>query len=453
MALSAARGQLASAQVAGDNQVTILVTVLSPPIRYNWGHEGRTIFAAAPPWRPPPHGPEDGRGDSAMSETVPRGREEDGQREADMLPAAHADEARRPGRGRRTVVVVTVVVVLGGGAAIAWSTGAFGSSGSTGDGRLAAPPAFQTVIRENLSSQTPVNGTLGYAASYTVRGQGSGTLTWLPSLGQVIRQGQALYRVDNGVPVVLLYGSVPAWRALTEGVTGADVTQLNHDLVNLGYANRSDISELGWDYYSWETGAAVQRLEEGLGVSNPSASLSLGSVVFEPEALRVSNVLGSLGGSASGPVLAATSDRRIVTVSLNTSQESQVKAGDAVTVTLPDGTNTPGTISSVGTVASGTGSNATIPVYVTLTRSSAAGSLDQAPVTVEITADSAPNVLAVPVDALLAQPDGGYAVEVIGAGNTRHLVPVTLGIFDDAAGMVQVTGTLAPGEHVVVPST
>ncbi len=92
-------------------------------------------------------------------------------------------------------------------------------------------------------------------------GNGGGTLTWLPSAGKVIRQGQVLYRVDNGTPVVLLYGSVPAWRNMSEGTTGEDVTQLNHDLVDLGYANSSDIGALGWDYYSWETRYAVERLE------------------------------------------------------------------------------------------------------------------------------------------------------------------------------------------------
>jgi hypothetical protein len=54
------------------------------------------------------------------------------------------------------------------------------------------------VVREELSSQTPVTATLGYAGSYTVRGQGSGTLTRLPSAGQVIRQGQVLYQTGNG---------------------------------------------------------------------------------------------------------------------------------------------------------------------------------------------------------------------------------------------------------------
>ena len=56
---------------------------------------------------------------------------------------------------------------------------------------------------------TPVTATLGYAGSYPVAGQGGGTLTSLPPAGQVIGQGQVLYKTDNGSPVVLLYGSVP----------------------------------------------------------------------------------------------------------------------------------------------------------------------------------------------------------------------------------------------------
>jgi hypothetical protein len=349
--------------------------------------------------------------------------------------------------------VLVPVLLLAAGAGIAWSAGAFRSPGSSGTGQGAPPPATQPVAREDLSSVTPVNATLGYAGSYTVRGQGGRTLTWLPSAGQVIGQGQVLYRLDNGVPVVLLYGGVPAWRTLDEGLTGADVAQLNHDLVTLRYANGSDISALGWDYYSWETAYGVQQMESALGVSSPPGSLPLGSVVFEPAAIRVSDVLGSLGGPGIGTVLAATSDQHVVTIPLSTAQESEVAVGDAVTVTLPDGTSTPGKISSVGTVASRTASYATIQVTVTLRHPSAAGTLDQAPVTVYITTASAGNVLVVPVGALLAQSSAAYAVEVVGLGNTRRLVPVTVGIFDDNSGMVQVTGALAPGEQVVVPAT
>jgi hypothetical protein len=71
---------------------------------------------------------------------------------------------------------------------------------------------------------------------------------------------------------------------------------------------------------------------------------------------------------------------------------------------------------------------------------------------VNITTATARSALVVPVGALLARSSGGYAVEVTGAGNARHLVPVTTGIFDDADGLVQVSGALTPGQLVVVPA-
>jgi hypothetical protein len=365
--------------------------------------------------------------------------------------AAAAAGARLPGR-RPAAAVLLLLVVLAAGAGIGWGAGALGPAGSPGAGPGAPPPATRPVVREELWSTTPVTATLGYSGTYTVRGPGGGALTSLPAAGQVIGQGQVLYRVDDGTPVALLYGPVPAWRALAEGLTGADVAQLNRDLVALGDASGPGISALGWDYFSWATLDGVQRLESALGVSGPPGSLPLGSVVFEPGAIRVTSVLASLGGPAAGPVLAATSDRHAVTIALSTGLQARVAAGDPVTVTLPDGASTTGTISSVGTVASGTAGAATIPVTVTLTRPAAAGTLDQAPVTVYITTGASPGpVLAVPVTALLARP-AGYAVEMAGAGHRRRLVPVTAGIFDDNSGLVQVTGALAPGEHVVVPA-
>jgi hypothetical protein len=386
-----------------------------------------------------------------VCETVSSGKGT-GQKEAGPTAA----RARGP-RGRNRLAALSVVVVVAAGAVSGWRATAFAPPANPGSGPGSggpAAPATAAVTRQDLSAVTPVTATLGYAGSYPVTGQGGGTLTWLPSPGQVIKQGQALYRVDNGSPVVLLFGSVPDWRSLDEGATGQDVSQLNHDLVHLGYADRTDITALGWDYYSWETASAVQRLEAHLGVSVPPGSLTLGQLVFEPQTLRVAQVTGSLGGPASGTVLTATSDRHVVTISLSTSQESEVAPGDAVTVTLPDGATTSGRIFSVGTVASGTAAAATVPVMVTLTHPSAAGTLDQAPVTVNVTtASSQGPVLAVPVGALLAQAPGGYVVEVVGPDGTRRYVPVQPGIFDDADGLVQVTGALTPGQSVVVPAT
>jgi hypothetical protein len=385
-----------------------------------------------------------------VSETVSRGREAG--RQVEVLAAGEA----KVSRGRRRWVALGIVAVVAAGVVSAWRAGVFSPAASSGAGRQGAPPATAAVTRQDIAATTPLTATLGYAGSYPVRGQGGGTLTWLPSAGQVIRQGHALYKTDNGSPVVLLDGSVPAWRSLDEGVTGEDVSQLNHDLVALGDADSADISALGWDYFSWATAAGVAKLQSALGVSSPSGSLPLGSVVFEPEAIRVGQLTGSLGGPASGPVLAATSDRHVVTVPLDASQQGEVKAGDRVTVTLPDGT-TPGVVSSVGTVAttsqSGGNATTTIPVQVTLTDPQAAGTLDQAPVTVNITTATARGALVVPVTALVAQSPGRYVVEVVGPENTRRWVPVTPGIFDDASGLVQVTGALTPGQRVVVPAS
>ena len=216
-----------------------------------------------------------------MSRTVSRGGEV-GQR--DVAGGGAEDPAKRccAASRRRPVAVALVLVVLGAGAGIAWTAGAFRSQNSSGTGQGAPPPAMQPVIQENLSSQVPVTATLGYADSYTVQGQGGGTLTWLPTAGQVIGEGQVLCRVDNGTPAALLYGVVP--RADPGGGAdrgGRDPAESRPGGA-LGYASSSDISTLGWDYFSWETAYGVQQMESALGVSSPPGSLPLGSVVFEP---------------------------------------------------------------------------------------------------------------------------------------------------------------------------
>jgi hypothetical protein len=273
---------------------------------------------------------------------------------------ATAEGAQGP-RVRGRWVTLGIVAVVAAGAVSAGSlwalrAGVFSPAAAAGPGPGAAAPATAAVTRQHLIATTPQAATLGYAQAYTVTGQGGGTLTRLPPPGTVIRQGQALYQAGAGSPVALLYGTVPDWRALYEGMTGEDVSQLNHDLVGLGYADRSDVVLLGWDYYSWETAVGVQELGEHPGVSWPSGSLSLGQVMFEPEALRVSQLTGSLGGSATGPALTATSDRHVVTIALGASQQSEVRAGNPVSVTLPDGTTAPGVVSLVGTVVTAPGS-------------------------------------------------------------------------------------------------
>jgi hypothetical protein len=84
----------------------------------------------------------------------------------------------------------------------------------------------------------------------------------------------------------------------------------------------------------------------------------------------------------------------------------------------------------------------------------ATGNLDQASVEISITSNSATNVLVVPLDALLALANGGYALEVIGPKGMHTLEPVTVGLIDDGTERVQVSGPgVAAGQRIVIPAT
>lgn len=357
-------------------------------------------------------------------------------------------------RRRRTVVVVVMVVVAGAGAGLA-VTRPFGGPARPASIDNGAPTAVANVTRGTLSARTSVNGTLSYAGGFTVINQAHGTYTKVPHAGQIVHSGQVLYRV-GGAPVVALTGaSAPAYRALSKGLSGTDVQQLNAGLVALGYATRAQLNPRSRTFGA-ATAYAVKRLQAHLEVKE-TGRLDLGQAVFLPrDTVRITKVNATYGGPAApgSPMLQGTSTNRRVSVALDASGQAQVKTGDKVTITLPNGKTTPGTVASVGTVAKKSSSGATINVTITPSNPKATGRLDQAPVSVSIVTGSARNVLTVPVNALLALVGGGYAVEVADTSGTRRLVPVSLGLFDDAAGLVEVSGAgLAAGQRVVVPAS
>jgi hypothetical protein len=315
------------------------------------------------------------------------------------------------------------------------------------------------------------------------------TYTWLPTTGQVIKQDQPVYSVGNQ-PVPLLYGAVPAYRAFYAGMSdGGDVGELTHDLIVLGYGDELTQS----DHFSAATAAAVERWQKALGLP-VTGEVLLGEVVFEPGPIRVTSVTPSAGaptgggggggpeggsGGGGGTVLTATDTAPVVTIDLDVTQEYLVKPGDAVSVVLPNGTSTVGGhVQSVGTVAAcpggggtgtggsgsagqspcssagsggsaGSNSAPTVTVAITLDSAPPGAALDQAPVNVNITTQTVDNVLAVPVNALLALTGGGFGVDVV-TGNTTRLVGVTTGMYSDT--LVQVSGSgISAGMKVEVP--
>jgi hypothetical protein len=202
---------------------------------------------------------------------------------------------------------------------------------------------------------------------------------------------------------------------------------------------------------------ALEEWQEALGLEE-TGRLAPGAVAVQPGAVRVAAHVAELGGQAGGPILEVAGTTRQVTVDLEATRQGMVAVGQTVDVELPDGTVVPGTVAAVGTVAETpegsendptADTTPTIEVTVSLDDPAAAGALDQAPVTVSVVTSAAQGVTAVPVDALLALAEGGYAVERPVAGGGTELVPVEIGAFAD--GWVQVTGDLAEGDDVVVP--
>lgn len=287
------------------------------------------------------------------------------------------------------------------------------------------------------------------------------TYTSLPAVGAKVTQGQSLYSV-GGIAVPLFYGTTTLWRDLQLGVSdGPDVGELTANLIALGFGSNLAQS----NHFSDATQAAVEQWQASIGAPQTGV-VHLGDVVIEPGAVIVTAVTPSVGGAVQpGTIMQVTSTTRQVTVALDVGEQGQVKAGDAVTITLPNNRTTTGTVSFVGSVATtpsnngnnGGGNNGnttpTIEVDITLNDPSATGSLDQAPVQVSITTASVADGLVVPVTSLVALSGGGYAVEVVDRSGTHRLVAVQPGLFDDADGLVQVTGDgLHAGDHIVVPA-
>jgi peptidoglycan hydrolase-like protein with peptidoglycan-binding domain len=332
-------------------------------------------------------------------------------------------------------------------------------SPASGAGAGAVPTTTAPVTRTDITSRLQLAGTLTYAGSYAIINQaGPGIFTAMPAPGTVVSRGQVLYRV-NGRPIVLLYGD-PLWRQLFVGVAdGSDIGVLQANLAALGFATGLRFSA----HFDWVTAIAVRRWQGSLGVAQ-TGIVNLADAVEMPGPIRVTTVHQTIGMPAQPgvPIMDATSTQHAVLLSLDVAHESLVKVGAPVIVALPDGkTTAPGTVTGIGTVATAEpanqngGSNngprsAAVTVTIALTDPSAGGSLDQAPVSVGIVFDVHKGVLAVPVMALLAQPAGQYAVEVVD-GSERRLVTVTTGLFDDR-GLVEVSSpNLHQGMSVEVP--
>jgi hypothetical protein len=335
---------------------------------------------------------------------------------------------------RRVLVLSSVIVIV----AVAVATGLLGRRGtSPASVALTGPPATATVEKRTLTRTQTVAGNLGYGDLYAVQappGGGGGMVTWLPDEGDVIRRGDTVYRVDQK-KVPLLYGSIPIYRTLSAGSEGGDVKELERNLSALGYTGFTVD-----DSYTSATAAAVEEWQEDLD-RNETGVVRPGDAVVASGARRVAELTSAPGGAASGVVLKCTGTIRVVKVDLDTDYADLVRPGTRATVELPDGTGVAARVTDIGTPTS----KATMPVELTVIGQKKPGGYQAAKVDVHLSAETRKDVLAVPINALVARPGGGYAV----MAGTRYL-PVKTGMFADS--YVEISGAgVVPGLTVGVP--
>jgi peptidoglycan hydrolase-like protein with peptidoglycan-binding domain len=269
-----------------------------------------------------------------------------------------------------------------------------------------------------------------------------GEVVFIPGPGVVVDTAVAVGdTVNDSRPVASVTG--------VTSTTGDDVLTLEENLAALGFDAGGALTVDGtWDdatttaVMAWQT--AVGAVADGV--------VGLGEIWISPSPLRITDQIAGVGSTVNpgAPVLAVSSSDTVVTLDLPAEDQGALEVGNAVTVILPDRSETPATVTEVATIATvSQQGRASFTVTISLDDPEAANGLDEAPVDVEYVTDTAFGVLAVPVTSLVALAEGGYAVEVEQVDGSTRLVAVDPGFFAD--GLVEIDAQLAVGDRVVVP--
>jgi Putative peptidoglycan binding domain len=363
----------------------------------------------------------------------------------DLAPPIHD----RPNRRRRLLMLGALLVA--GTIVLAVVTRGDGSPVSSQPGPTVVAEArdLATTLNASGTLQRSSEHTVAYASPLASNGSGepgggnevpSATLTSLLDVGAAASRGTVLYTADQQ-PVITLIGDLPAWRTLNEGVDdGADVRQLEENLVALGYGANLDVDET----FTAATAATVEAWETDLGRAAPDGVVTIGDVVFLSAPGDVLGHQTTVGDTldAGSPVLTIGSEQRIVVANVDATDAAGWSAGSTVEVEWVD-TTTEGTVIGTGrevtddqvevTVAIGTGTGE---------RRSGAGA------TVTLVDAHRDGALALPVAAVI--DDGASpAVRVAQADGPDHVVPVETGLV--AHGWVEIKAGLDGGEEIRLP--
>ncbi|WP_341718107.1 efflux RND transporter periplasmic adaptor subunit [Micromonospora sp. FIMYZ51] len=393
----------------------------------------------------------------------------------EFIPRGSDPPARRRGMRWFAVGLVVAGLAVGSGFAVTRHRAA-AEPGPEEPSTVATTP----IVRRDLSTTRTLPGTIGFGAARPLAGHLAATVTWLPAAGATIKRGGQLFRADDR-PVVLFYGSMPMYRDIAgHNLVGRDVRIVAENLSALGYSigrqpaagervtPHPPAGNSTTDPGAADAGPQPQRVRSGEGVLTAAliaaikrwqtdlgvpatGTIPVGHVEVSSGAIRVESISSQPGDPANAPLMSVTAIRKVITVGAELADAATIKRGDRVKVGLPDERTVPARVVSVGRdlVAAENGivtGPQLLTVTVAVDKPKAIADLDSGEVQVVFVGRTAADVLAAPVEALVALREGGYAVQT-----PSGLVAVRTGMFAD--GWVEITGAgLTEGTELVVPA-
>jgi len=206
---------------------------------------------------------------------------------------------------------------------------------------------------------------------------------------------------------------------------------------------------------------AEEELEE-LQLSSKSETFSPTNALASETPIIVGSYITSEGSvvAANSQMYNISSTGVEVVFQIDASDQDIVSVGDSVEVELPSEDRIKATVSYVDPVVTQGQNGDFIEVKLDISSTEDVKVYDQAPVDVFVTSEVSQDVLYVPVNALIALAEGGYALEIYNgesevgvfegvSGVDTTYVGVEIGVFTD--GFVEVSGNISEGMIVVVP--
>lgn len=288
-------------------------------------------------------------GDTVRADTVEaEAAEGDALTGLDSETGAKKPKTKQPWTGKRLIGLIAAVAVAS--LLLGVLVMQFIVSPATLAARTDAPkPGPITAPIENrvIENTVVLRGEVAYADSVAVAidaagGESKAVVTGqVPAVGAVFNAGNVALEVA-GRPVIVLPGELPAYRSLSIGMRGPDVTQLKQALSALGYAS----GDLNTDTFDWDTAAGLGALYEQLGYTAATGGETARDQLKSAErALRDANVAAAQAQAALDQAREAkapntTSEQAAVNAAwegVNDAQESLGEAQAAVLPTLPAG--------------------------------------------------------------------------------------------------------------------